>query len=347
MKLINILFALLCCCSILAQEDSLKIKSLEDVIISAHNEREVAFEDRTHFVTDFYVGQKGTYLLLKKLGKFQLCEINERQEVISRLNLPFKPQRLFEDCLGFLHIMSKDSMYQIENIGNGPYIHESNSVSLFDNFYKDCVTSSDDQLILKKYSHLNQGLTYYSFDRNSKISTFLYHIEDTAYVRSSYEEQQEIRQLWALANATKDPRIFKEAWQRQTFFDFVITKAIEHPAFLVNDTTFIFDHQLSELVLFEKNGTEIKRYSIDHHKSKSWIGDLYLDDGFKNFYSNYLKKGQEELNSLDSNNFKRSNYRRALQCAPYNKLIIYEGYAYYTSKKNMDDHLNKFYRQKL
>lgn len=343
------LTAILFCLPILLfgqTEDSLTHQELNEVNIHHSESAEITFEDDEFYIVDFMVSDRGTYLLLKHQGRYELCQITTPGKSYS-LPLDFDAESLFQDCLGFFHVLGKDSMYQVENSIQGPYIHERNSIDLYHSFFKDCVVSTDKHLILRKYANFDQLLTYFIFDRETQKLQKLYEINDQEFIESTTEEDYEIKALWARAQATQDIHLFRLWFQKKTFFDNVITQAANHPLFLMNDSIYIFDHFKEEVVVLNSAGDELERYMMDHQKPGNWLKHVIPDYGRSNFHSDYQKKGRKELRKLSNENYQLTAWAKSLECTPYSKMIVYNGFAYFTKKQSNEDNLNKFYRQKL
>ena len=51
-----------------SQEDTLKYKEIDAVKITQKTGKHIAFEDDQYFIVDFHIGEKGNFLLLRKIS---------------------------------------------------------------------------------------------------------------------------------------------------------------------------------------------------------------------------------------------------------------------------------------
>ena len=332
--------------------DNRPIQEIEEVhVLSSFTE--IAFEDSKNYIIDFEVSELGYYVLLKHIRKYQLVKLDEELGVVSKMNLNFKPTQLFSDCLGGLHLLSKDSMYQINTYSDKLSIFERNSIDLYHEFYKNCVGQSGDYVYMEEVKDFGQSKIFYAFDRNEGSKHLLYKIEDSLAVADvnleyrgilgdSHLESQRMQEIdIAQLGASRDhmERIF--------FFMQVLSRPDYNPLFVRNDTTHIFDHTNGLAIHLAPSGEVIATKAIDYHQQKSWKERNHLDPIRSKFYTEYTNGGYQYLSSLSLGEYKGGIKMEVSDYTHSEKLIVYDGFVYYTHKENVDAHLNKLYRRKL
>jgi hypothetical protein len=328
------------------------IQDIEGVVVSS-NFTQIAFEDSKNFIVDFEVNELGYYVLLKHLRKYQLYKLNDDLDVVSKIDLDFKPTKLFSDCLGNFHVLSKDSMYQLNTYSDQLSIFERNSIDLYNDFYKSCVGQSGDYVYMEEINDFGQSKIFYAFNRKEGSKTLIYKIEDSVAVAdinlehqgimgNSYLETQRMQEInIAQLGGSRDHM------ERVFFFMQVLSRPDYNPLFVKNNTMHIFDHINGYAVHLADSGSIISRKAIDYHKKNGWKEQNHLDPITKTFYSEYDVSGYQHLAALSPENYKEGTKKRVTNFAHSEKLIVYDGYVYYTNKESVDAHLNKLYRHKL
>jgi len=89
-----------------------KIEELETVEISSER-FQLAYESPEIRIIDFHFRPEGLLLLLVENKDYKLRLVNDDSETLYDIIIPKKPQNLFKDCFGNLHIQYLDSVFQV------------------------------------------------------------------------------------------------------------------------------------------------------------------------------------------------------------------------------------------
>ncbi len=338
------------------QVDSTQLKheplqEIEEVIVSS-NFGEIVFEDSKHFIIDFHISELGRYVLLKHMRHYQLLKLNSELEVISAMKLDFKPTTLFSDCLGNLHVLSKDSMYQLNIYTEQLSIFERNSMDLYYDFFEKCIGRSDQYVYMRETNDFGQSTLLYAFNREKGIKQLIYRIEDSVVIADVNLEHREILNNRHLEiqrmQEISIPQLYssRDHMERIFYFLHVLSKPDYNPTFFKGDTLFLFDHVNGLAVQLVDSGTVLDSEKIDYHLSNDWQTHNHLDTRKNQFYTEY---GAMERNvfQLSSENYDLGKATKLIEQPLPDKLVIFDGYAYYTYKANSGANLNKLYRQRL
>ena len=262
--------------------DNRPIQEIEEVYVSS-SFTEIAFEDSRNYIIDFEVSELGYYVLLKHMRKYQLVRLDEELGVVSKMNLNFKPTQLFSDCLGNLHLLSKDSMYQINTYPNELSIFERNSIDLYHEFYKNCVGQSGNYVYMEEVKDFGQSKIFYAFDQNRGSKHLIYKIEDSLAVADVHSEYRGI-----LGDSHLETQRMQEIdidqlggsrdhMERIFFFMQVLSRPDYNPLFVRNDTTHIFDHTNGLAIHLTPSGEVITTTAINYHqKNRGKSGTTWI-----------------------------------------------------------------------
>ncbi|MFT6244552.1 MAG: hypothetical protein ACJA0U_003497 [Salibacteraceae bacterium] len=336
-------------------QDTLMEQQLDDVQVRLKLEKEIAFSDSKHFILDFHIGKRGIFLLLKQRNNYFAYLLDNDFKVEDRLQLDFKPKELFSDCFGILHILGRDSIYQLENRSKELFIYETNPIDLYDLFLKGCIANNSTHLIFKRLDNFNKTTVYYGIDKTNNERTDLYLIEDPLRIRNIHDTYDSL--------IIKDPGetaimeevkgydldqttyydLIHEYRQAKYFFDDFSVAPEHHPIIVKKDTTYIFDNLNDLIVVMNDTGYIYRRLPL---KSNNSI-EIELDKKQDRLYSVSQEKGVQVYGLLSSDNFEVIRKTKITKHAYPRKAIVYNGYAYYLYKEFMEDNFNKLFRQRI
>jgi hypothetical protein len=367
----TLLLALICFSTFLSfGQDSLRSQRLTEVSVSHSRKKEIAFKDSRYYIMDFHIDSNGTFLLLNRFKKHYLYLLDSDMNLKVKKLITFHPKSLFLDCTGALHVFSRDSMFLIEKSADTLLFTEKKSLDLYKYYFRDCEASNDVGLIFKSIKDYSQTTDYYQIENVSKFNMDVYEIKDSSLVRSARETEAEIekeefrlRRKYSQSVGTRAPtwedqtqegqlrndrssEIQRHLDKRQFYGQFVL-RPYYNPLFVRNDTTFIFDHVNGEIVRMTKDRVVVDKRSINYHNENHWKGEMQLDAKRNIFYSVEEKHGAQIFGrvSLDSCEIDRKT--KITRHAYPEKVIVYNGFAYYIYRQFVDDNLNKLFRQRI
>lgn len=328
------------------------IQNFEEIVISS-NYKQIVFEDSKHYIVDFEVNHHGHFLLLKKLRNYQLCRLDELLTTQLTLNLNFKPTSFHMDCMGNLHVLSKDSMYQINTLNDELSIYEVNSIQLYEDFYKNCTGKSGRDVYMESDADFGHTKIFYTLNEASTQPNVIYEIQDSVAAKDAHTENMEINANTYLEKRRTDEITINELGEtkdhaeRIFFFQQVLTQTDYNPMFVQHDTSYIFDHTNGYAVQLGQSGDVQNKTEITYHQDKDWTTKNLQDVHRKTFYAVFEEKGIQYLYELSPDDFQLGRKIEITEHSYPKKLIIYDGYVYYTYKENYGANLNKLYRQRL
>ena len=351
-------------------DSTVRLKEIGDVFVSAKSKKEIAYKDSRYYIMDFHIDSNGTFLLLNRFSMYFVYLLNSDMEPIVKKNVSFHPKKLFSDCTGELHVLSKDSMYRIEKSGDSLQFSERRSIDRYTYYFRDCVGSNDLGLIFKSVKNHQQTTDFYQIEYVSRFTQDVYVIEDSSLIRSARETTEELRKeearlrrkysrdvnqrapTWEDRTQEGHPQIdrsteIKRYMDRRQFYGHFAIRPYYNPLFVRDDTTFIFDHVNGEMVRLNRNREVLWKDSINYHNESRWKGEMQLDQKRDIFYSVEERHGAQIYGRLSTKSGNIIRKTKITRHAYPEKVIVYNGYAYYAYRQSFEDNLDKLFRQKL
>jgi hypothetical protein len=122
---------------------------------------------------DFSFADGNNLLLMAEDGIRLLVLCNERWEETSRLEVGQLGDRLYEDCLGNVHLFGEDSVYQIEVNSKGIQLVFASEQSYFLEQLAHCSASSKSHIFFSSYQKAGQEVFHYGLNRETKEGLIL------------------------------------------------------------------------------------------------------------------------------------------------------------------------------
>lgn len=368
--LLIFLIALVCPMASYGQEDSLKSQVIEEVKISGKSKKEIAYKSSRYYIMDFHIDTNGTFVLLNRFRKYYLYALDDRMKPKMKKYIPFHPKSVYMDCTGQFYVMSKDSMYQVEKKKGELVFTKKYPITRYQYYYKDCVANNDAGMIFQIHRNSKQETEFYQIDSKDLFTYDLYYVKNKKQNRSIKDSRKELKEeerrlmrkygrdlaskapTWREQTQANNPRAnqsteFRHHLNQKQFFEDFVLRPHYNPLFVSNDTTYIFDHVNGLRIRIDKKRKVIDKTVIDYHNEKRWKGEMHLDTKRKKFYSVQQRHGAQifGLLSLDGKRIVRKT--KITRHAYPEKVIVYNGFAYYVYRQFVDDNLNKLFRQKL
>lgn len=350
---ILLVFALVIATCSFSQEDTTAIQEIEEMSVSFSKEKEIAYSDSEFFIIDFHIDTSGKYLLVRHFRNYFVYTLDENMQVDQRLELKFHPLKLFPDCMGRIHVLSKEVMYCLGTIRGKLKIVDKTSMRDYYSFYKFCKGAVQDYVVMEREIKYDQTSLIYTANNAGRRKNDVYRVQDSTMLRSIHEEMALINGAGQADKIMGDnyliggqkSRTYAQL-ARKYFFEQVISKPLYNPVFVINDTLHVFDHTNGYGLTMNQQGQIFSKMPITYQNDRHWIKEVQLDPISQHFYSMERKNGVV-IYALLSDSCKVIHRSRIDKHAYPKKIIVYNGYAYYTYKEYVDDNLNKLFRQHL
>ncbi len=292
-----------------------------------------------------------------------LCGIGNNKELrlasstghdIHRISLPKKAKSLFRDCFNNIHVVNKDSVYQIKFTDTSFYLLPPYPKHSFDKTLGLCEASSNFNLILGHEGPFNQEIRYFIKYKNEDNYRFFRRIVNRIDQRKAMALEGQFQNLSEKGINSGSATTWQglagvRAIDRQyVFFKHVMSKPIYAPIFEMDGQFVLFDHQLDSILFYESSGQLKKAISINYHFEESWGNQLLKDYSSNKVYA-YMKNGPKKwfypINLSTGETGRRISLEKHYISDNYK---VKDGYLYYLYREKSQGGLpNKLYKQKL
>jgi len=322
------------------------VRMLEEVEIKSSREPVPFFNDDEYSILDYEVDNTLVYLLVYRfrLAKAQLiCLADDGDTIATSAKLPFRPTGLFADCLGYLHVVSSDSSYQVYLKKDTIVFPYHTEIKRFLSKMLNCVASDEDWLYFRKESADHLRIDFYRIHRRTKKLQNLVSSSDD-FKRNMLRHNPIDRYLLmmdTLPNSASE--IAEYSWVRKILYtpNASVLK-------LIGDSITLFNTTDGSLELFDRTGKFLYAGIIPvmDRKTEKWTMEIYYDEMKEKPYTSFLKNGKIYIYSIDVANGALKPESVTHHIFP-RKIIIDNHYLFYLyDLPGMGDN-RQLYRQKL
>lgn len=344
-----------------SQVDDSTYQEIIEVVITSDKPKSMVFEDPKYYIVDFTIADTHAILLMRNFSTYYLYELDRDMNFRHKLKLDVDADALFDDCFGNSYVITKDTAYFILNDRHGLFLTETHPRRQFINAMEKCAGTTSEKVVFEKKSNYNQDQTYYTVDFESGDRKIIYEMKDEELSRSMKEATAELSLMEyrekdrvaegntsaSLKDDVNSQRIKNANYDRMKFVSSHVLRPKYNPLFAVDDTLYVFNHQEGKAEVMNDHGDTLNTIPINYHSRKNWDKKVYVDNVDKEFYAVLIRNGVQQLIRLSFEEDGQDSSSEITKHAYPKKVMIRDGYAYYTYKPNFDANLNKLYQQKL
>lgn len=333
-----------------------KTEQLEEVIVTSERLKSVVIKTNTS-VLDF-IPYKNFVLALKKYGSeyyisLEGTDTTYREFAVSGL----KPKSLFEDCYGNVHLLSRDSSFQIW-IDSGLQVVDQAPIETFAKMLKPCIGKWEGKYTFYTFSNHKKKYTLYSIPGEaSKVNHFF----------SVWDKKAEIvanREYWGIisyyyryaseeeniiANGMWDGNLIAlqlpghpELNQMITWYLKIRGKEIKVCSFQKGEEIITVDYLNDSLYTFNYKGKQLNCVEFEH--PTEWIAQILVDKANYNFYALTVHNGKQSLFSINTESGKTQRIFTLEETSFAEGVQVFNDYIYFTKAQSG---YHKLFRIKL
>ena len=347
---------------------------------------EIAYKNAKQWILDYEpVGTNEFLLLLLEKNKKYLQLVNSNHEKISQIIVSKDYNKLFKDCFGNFHLLSKDSACQAFLIDEKLMLPYCYTRPDFDQIMEPIVVNTDHYLYTKGsvYPLHGQVVLYDKINKDSKeVTPFIENIEETrsiihnssfvskiirTFVDCNGEElvtpeiistfrsilvhsknmDEVLRSSWMIAPAALcEP--FPPLLTMIAFYKQVLSIPPYSLLAKINNAIYFFDHLNSLIVVYDLDGNYLKEIPINYHNDKGWDKELIVNEEKTRCFAKFTHNGESSLVEINPNTGKiMGKYVLKAHAFP-TKIKVRGNEIYYLSKDYFEGEEKYFlWRQKM
>jgi hypothetical protein len=336
------------------------VKQLKEVVISA-TPQETIFKDEHYAVLDYEIDSGYIYLLVYR-NRFSKSEIICRTpggDTIAQSGLlPFNPRSLVKDCLGYVHVLSGDSAYQIFKKEQVIRLIHPVTTKKYDEVLSDCVSSTSELLYFKRTTDNGLGTEFYTINRKNNSRKWIAQVRDEKKAKMLRRNEED---AWMLMNPSQpdqtaqkmsESRDVTKATRNATVEWYWVRKIIYPPikSFLyrIGEFICIFNTPSRQMEFYDLEGNYSYKIELktNHAGEGRWTNDILIDGITLKVFTTYLKNGILNLYEIDLNTGQLTKILSTFHYFPQ-KLRISDNYLYYLYDDPISPDNKMLFRQKL
>lgn len=330
--------------SILLEPSSTMLKEVEIV----GNEKPLPFTRNEKFsVLDYEIDNNLVYILVFRhnlSNSILLCETLAGDTVAKSGVLPFRPVSLFTDCLGFMHILSADSVYQVCFLRDSIGLCYAYGMQKFTETLKKCVASTDDRMFFQEEIMFGLVVNFYYIDRKTNQKKYITSSADNEMLNTLYRNPSD---SYFLSTDTIPDGDFDEfveyAWVRKILYE--PNASVMHR---VGDTLCLFNTADGTIGNYDLKGDFLGATDLnfDGMNQRYWTREIYVDPAGKALYTSFLKYGTMKIYRIDMVSGTLHLALITSHAFP-EKPRVYNNYLYYMYNVPGEGDTKQLYRQRL
>jgi len=309
-------------------------------------EPELFFKDTQYSVLDYEVDSSRVYMVIfrYRLGESELLCMSASGDTASCSGkLPFRPKRLFHDCLGHIHVLSNDTAYQVFRDSSILRLIYPVEIDRFRKTLSDCVASSGDLLFFRKTDRTNLGVEFYHINKKTSQRKHLTNANDEAKMKMLRRNSDD--NAFLMMSSIPDGR---EAFQQWSWVKKVLYKPNTSTLHKINDVLCVFNTADYTLELYTLQGefTSKLKLQVQNTNAGRWTTEIYIDDIDQKAYTSFLKNGKMTLYRIDLNNGDLKRITTSRHMYPQ-KVKVHNNFLFYLYDLPGEGDNKHMFRQKL
>lgn len=322
-----------------------KVSMLQEVEITARAV-EAFYRDDRYAVLDYNVDSSLVWLMIyrQKISRSELICMNLTGDTVARSEpLTFRPVRLFRDCIGTLHVLSRDSGFQVFREDATIRLLYPVKLKKFEDVLKNCVAATDQVLYFKKITDQGLGVEYYGVNRKSLLKQTLARVADEKKLKMKRRNLDDA----SLLMQSKPPSS-RDDFVTWNFVHKILYRPVRASLFIVGNYICIFDTPSSEVEFYDRDGNFSYKLHLQTeliHDGR-WTREIHTDPVDGMVYTTFLNNGSCSVYRIDLNDG-TLKFQGTLAHAWPEKILVYNGWVYYLYDLSVQADNKMLFRQKL
>jgi hypothetical protein len=322
------------------------VTMLSEVEITGKNEPRIFFKDEKYAVLDYEIDNNLVYLLIFRFHIARsslLCLTLAGDTIATSSVLPFKPIELFHDCLGYIHVLSQDSAYQVYFNSDTLELFYASDIKKFNETVLRCAASTDERMFFREESWDKLTVRFFHVHRQTKQMAYMASSSDKEKLKILYKNPMDLYLFMSDTLPCSIGDIVEYVYIRK-----ILYKPNASVMHRIGDTLCVFNTIDGSLELYDLEGRYISRQLMPLAEigESSWTKEIYIDPVAKRSYTSSLKNGTLTLYRIDITSGSLSRVLSTSHAFPEN-LKVYNDHLYYLYDVPGEGDNKHLFKQKL
>ncbi len=324
---------------------SKQVKELPEVEITAY-QNEPFYQDQHYAVRDYEIDSGFIYLLVfrtRLLNAELICKNTDGDTVARSEVLRFYPNRLFRDCMGYMHVLSNDSGFQVYRNGDQLELIHPVNLRKFDNVLKNCVVSTPETFFFQRVVDQGLRVEYYGINRKTLARYSIAEVKDEKRLKMLRRNQDDAGLLWT----TRQPDSHDD-FVNWNYVQKILYRPIKTALYRIGSYICIFNIPERQMEFYDPNGNYSYKLAlqISGVDEGRWTSEILVDEFSGKVYTLFLRGGTSSLYRIDLNNGGLKKMLTLMYPFPQ-KVRIYKGFVYYLYDEPGSPDNKMLYRQRF
>ena len=354
-----------------------RTEPLSEVTITSQR-IDTLYADRIYSVLDYELCKRGILLLIYKSRLSQaelLLQDYEGNKLLKLAILPMKPLGLYRDCLGEVHILSKDKAYQVAIGDDRIQLYDPYDLDYFSDVMSGCRFMIGSKVYFEALEYFELVKKIYYVNTQDTISHLLATTADQDKIDflrqnpENYISEMRDAQLDILSRLNGTESDFaaigtlRNLDTERRFNKMAYLSRIYAPIFPMRDTIVFFNHPMDVIQVYDTNDVLVKETPIHYHlpnkgdtlsgamfgvvTKNRWTEEVYVDEIGNKAYTTFRKmNGTLDLEEIDLD-AGALTFKLNIPFAYVQKIHVRDGYLYFIYKGFGDTQRKKLFRQQI
>lgn len=259
------------------------------------------FQSDLYSVYDYDVDSILVWVLIyrQRLARSELICRNIYGDTVARsAPLSFTPVRLFRDCIGTLHILGKDSVYQV-------FLHDRDielihpvKMKKFVDVLKNCIAASKETMFFRRETDHGLSVEFFGINRLTLDRQTLSVVEDSEKMKMKRRNPFDSRML----NSSRPPSS-RDDFVTWNYVHKVLYRPVKATLKLIGPYTCIFNTPDRQVEFYDTQGNFSYKLSIkvDQSRNGRWTEEILIDKTDRRVYTTFIRNGRYALYEIDLN----------------------------------------------
>jgi len=330
----------------LAVELSPEVMELPEVEIRSSQAAEAVLKGSAFSVLDYEPDSGNVCLLVSRFrtnDAILLLRSGPGDTLAMKVLSGINPKKLFRDCLGNIHVVTGDSVYQVFHTGSSLRLIYPVTVKKFNTLLLDCVLSTPTLLFYKKPIEHGLGMSFFTINRLTRERQVISSVSDSARLTMAKRTPGD----WNLLLRTRIPE-GKDDFVAWSFVHKILYRPLSSCLFQVDKSICVLNTSDRTIEFYQQDGTYSSKLLINVKgvSEGKWSGEICTDGVTSKVYTTFFRNGEYTLYHLNLNNGNLVSPVRIEKLFP-DKIRIHNGFIYYLYREEGSGVNVDLYRQKL